>query len=66
MLDYVIKQEEFPCNAKTKSKRDEEGLKSLNPLPSLILFDCGKWTSMQNLESVAQKMAELWVLMYFL
>ena len=37
----------------------EQGLKSLNPRPSLILVDCGKWTSMQNLESVAQKMGEL-------
>ena len=37
----------------------KQGLKSLNPRPTLNLCDCGKLTSMQNLESVAQKMAEL-------
>ena len=55
------------CQTKCLRKKNlKQGLKSLNPRPSLILVDFGKWTFMQNLESVAQKMAELWVLMYFL
>ena len=42
------------------SLQKQQGLKSLNPRPN-SLFCTNSWcpTSMQNLESVAQKMAEL-------
>ena len=42
------------------NEKNKQGLKSLNPRPN-SLFYTNSWypTSMQNLESVAQKMAEL-------